>query len=394
LNVKDTAALARTTPGLILMYASATMMWISYSFITVTLPFRFQSLGFSVVQYGVAAAVLALGLLITESVWGILAFRMGKVRVILCYGVVVAVLYLAVGFSTTYPALLISVGLIGGLFIFQVPLLRWIGLTALGPGTGGRGAGIFSLFSGIGIVVGSALGPVIFVRIGFPALSVIAVLCYVAALSLLLRMPWHALKIPPPTSGFATQVRAIMTSRFLLLSSLAVFLYIGRTLVWNFSQYYSVTLFHGTPSDAGYLLGAAQAVSICAGALLGVVVDRGGPRRSLPFGFALMALGTIGTLLSSFYIEMAGATMLVAIGFGWLNASILPLTISQTAEGLQGTTVGVFGSFEDVGLLVGPILISWIYATYSPQSSFVVVAFLMIVAVGLSLLVRGKEIAK
>lgn len=129
----------RPTIAVSLVYASTSVVWASYALLAVALPFRFQSLGLSVVQYGIAAAALALGMLVTESVWGVLSFRIANVRTVLVLGIAVALVYLAIGASNTFLMLVVSLGLLGALIIFQVPLMRWMALTALGPGTGEGG---------------------------------------------------------------------------------------------------------------------------------------------------------------------------------------------------------------------------------------------------------------
>jgi MFS family permease len=369
-----------------LVYASTALSWFSYALLVVVLPFRFQSLGLSVVQYGVAVAVLALGMLLTEGVWGVLAFRIGKIRTLLSLGIVVALIYAAIGVSDNFVTMTVSLGLLGAIGIFQVPLVRWIALTAFGPGTGGRGTGIFGLFAGAGLVAGTALGPILFVESGFASLTLLVIALYLVGLALLVLLPWQEVSLPPRQSGFVRHVREVLTRPFALAASLAVFAFFARALVWNFLQYYSVALFHGTPSDAGYVIGAAQGASLLAGVLLGTVVDRWGPGRSTPFGFALLALGAFGTSFSSSYAEMTGATIVLAIGAGWLSASILPLALGPVRLQSQGTAVGVFGTFEDFGLLLGPILIGAVYAAYGVSSIFLVVGVVTLAGLLFSLM--------
>lgn len=374
-----------------LVYASTALSWFSYALLVVVLPFRFQSLGLSVVQYGIAVAILALGMLVTEGLWGVLAFRIGKIRTILSLGIVVALVYAATGVSDTFLTMAVSLGLLGAFGIFQVPLIRWIALTAFGPGTGGRGTGIFGLFAGAGLVAGTALGPIFFVEFGFAALTILVIAFYLMGLALLVLLPWQQVSLPPRQSGFVRHVREVLTRPFVLAASLAVFAFFARALVWNFLQYYSVALFHGTPSDAGYVIGAAQAASLLAGVLLGTVVDRWGPGRSTPFGFVLLALGAFGTSLSSSFAEMTGATIVLAIGAGWLSASILPLALGPVRLQSQGTAVGVFGTFEDFGLLLGPILIGAVYAAYGVSSIFVVVGAVTLAGLVFSLMLGRAD---
>lgn len=188
-------------------------------------------------------------------------------------------------------------------------------------------------------------------------------------------------------------MRGILTQPFGYASALVVFAYLAKPLVWNFLQYYSIFLFHGTPSGAGYVIGAAQATSLVAGALVGFLVDRRGPGRSAPIGFALLMLGALAPLASSSYPEMIGSTLLFATGVGWLSAALLPLALEAVPAPLQGTAVGVFGSFEDFGLLLGPIVISAAYSALGARSIFWVVGAIglagALLSVGVSRAVPG-----
>jgi len=153
---KHVSSRFRPTTVVSLVYASTAVVWGAYSLLIVALPFRFQALGLSLVQYSVAIAIFAFGMLLTESVWGVLAFRIGNLRTVLALGVVVGVIYLAIGFSSTFLTLAISLGLLGAMAIFPVPLFRWMAMIAGGPGTGGAGTGRYGLFFGGGMAVGSA----------------------------------------------------------------------------------------------------------------------------------------------------------------------------------------------------------------------------------------------
>lgn len=391
-GVPPTVALrSRPTVAVSLVYASSAVVWGSYALLVVALPFRFQSLGLSVVQYGVAVAALSSGMLVTESVWGVLAFRIGNLRTVLALGAAVILVYVAVLLSNNFLALTVSLGLLGALVIFQVPLMRWVALTALGPGTGGRGTGIYGLFFGAGLVAGTTLGPLLFVEYGFSDLLFIVIATYGVGLAMMVALPWSQVTLPSRQPGFVRHLRGVMTRPFLLAAVLVALALLCRSMMTNFLQYYSVSVFGGTPSEAGYVIGAAQAVVLVAGALLGVIVDRWGPGRSTPFGFGLLVIGAFGTWLSSSYPEMVGATLVLAAGTGWLAASLLPLALGPVPLRLQGTAVGVFGSFEDLGLLVGPLLLSTVYAAYGASSMFLVTGTVALVGTFLSALLAQRD---
>ena len=226
----------RPTVVLGLVYASTSAAWAAWALLAVVLPFRFESLHLSVVQYGVAIAALALGMLLTESLWGALAFRIGNVPTIVALGAVVVVVYGAIGISTTFLALTLSLGLLGALYIFQVPLLRWMSLTALGPGTSGRGAGIYGLFSGLGLVVGTTLGPLLYEGFGFSTLTIVVVAVYIGSVGFTVVLPWRCVNLPAPVPGFTRHLRTVFNRTFALAATLVVLAYLAKPLVWNFLQ--------------------------------------------------------------------------------------------------------------------------------------------------------------
>ena len=83
--------------------------------------------------------------------------------------------------------------------------------------------------------------------------------------------------------------------------------------------------------------------------------------------------------------------MVFSAGVGWLSASLLPLALAPVRRPLQGTAIGVFGSFEDFGLLIGPILISAVYAELGAQSIFLVVGIIAAVGAVFSSLLRRPD---
>jgi MFS family permease len=356
-----------------LVYAYTTLSWIAYTLISVALPFRFEQLRLSVAQYGTVAAFLALGFLATETVWGVLAHRIANRRWVIGLGSVVALVLLAVGVSDSVPTFALSAGVLGGTVIFPIPLLRWFAFSAGGPGTGGRGTGRYAVFTGTGTVVGSALGPVLFEAVGYFWLAVAALVFWVFGIVILAILPWARLDVPVHSASVLRQVRRIITPYFGIIAILVVLFFFCYTLTLNFLQYYSVALFGGTPAESGYVIGAMRAVALVAGFLLGTLVDRWGPARSAPLGFLLVVAGTVGTFVSHSYIEMVAATLFFAVGAGWLNADLLPLALATASRELQGTAVGLFGSFEDVGLLIGPILIGNAYSLFGASSIFILV---------------------
>jgi MFS family permease len=374
------------------VYLSTILAMFSYALVVVVLPFRFQVLGLSIVDYGIALSVFALGMLVTEGLWGAVAFRIGSPPRLLALGVVVAGLLVLLGLSDTFPEFVVTLGLYGALVVFPIPLARWLALTAGGPGTGGRGTGRYVLAFGIGLSAGSALGPTIYSTWGFFATVLVALAVFAVSVVQIAFLPWRSVDLPVRAPHSPGGLSTILTRHFAVCASLVSLAFIAYTLPTSFLQYYSVSIFHGTNAESGYVIGAYRATQMIAGFLLGTVVDRRGPARSAPFGFLLVAIGAVATGFAASYWEMSAATLVFAIGTGWLSAALLPLVLEPVPRPLQGTAVGAFGSFEDLGLLIGPVVLSGAYSTAGESSIFFVVAALAIGGMALAILARSTGV--
>ena len=367
------------------VYLSTLGAWAAYALLLVVLPFRFQALGLSVVEYGVALAAYALGTLATESLWGYLAFRIGSARSLGVLSVVTAVSMVVLGFARSFVAFSVLLGIYGMLVVYSTPLIRWIGMTASGRGRASQGLGLLGLFFGIGLSCGTAAGPLLYSWGGFWLNVDVGTAVFLLSTIPLLRVPWGSVPLPRSRRRRERSLRTLLERRFVLATSLVVLYFMVYTLVTNFLQYYSIGLFHGTVDEAGYLIGAARGIALVSGVLLGSVVDRRGALRAASVGFVLLATGAVATWLSSTYVEMTVATLVIAAGAGWLSVTLLPMALSRVAPEDQGTAVGVFGSFEDLGLILGPLLLGAVYSALGPRDLFPVAAGLALAALVVAL---------
>jgi len=389
--VPSTSGLRWPRPGIQTYLYSATACWgISVGLLSATLPFRFQQLGLPIVEYGLALAAYAGGMLLTESVWGALAFRLGRPRPIVAVGIVVGGATLLLAFATTFPAFLGAEALIGALGVYLAPLLRWVALSSGGPGSAGSGTGRWSSVFGLGLAIGVSVGPVGFVIFGFRDVALLSIVALGVAVAVAAALPWSLASLPPATRGRPLAVRTLATRPFLVALLLVLIAFIAMTFTTNFLQYFSIVLFGGTPSEAGYVLGAGRLVTLAAAFGLGTVVDRWGPGRAIPAGFLLLLMGGVATWVSRSFDEMVAATLLFSAGLGWLSASLLPLAVDAMPLDHQGAAIGVFGSMEDMGLLVGPLLFGSVWAWYGPTSIFPVVTALGAAGLAASLVVAPR----
>ncbi len=221
---------------LFLVYLSTLGTWAAYALIIVVLPFRFQELGLSVEEYGVALAAYALGTLVTEGLWGYLAFRIGSPRFLGVLGAVTAASMVFLGFARSFVTLTLMFALYGMLVVYSTPLIRWIGMTAAGPGTASQGLGRLGLFFGIGLSAGTAVGPLIFLIGGFWMNIYVGTAVFVVSTIPLLLVPWASAALPKIRVPGRRSLRALMERQFLFATVLVVLYFMVYTLVTNFLQ--------------------------------------------------------------------------------------------------------------------------------------------------------------
>jgi len=69
-----------------------------------------------------------------------------------------------------------------------------------------------------------------------------------------------------------------------------------------------------------------------------------------------------------------------AVGVGLAGTSLLLAMVRDVApNAMYGATVGIYGSFEDLGVVVGPLLFGFVWSTYGPVFIFAASAITQIV---------------
>jgi MFS family permease len=344
--------------------------------VTVALPFRFQQLGLPIVQYGIVVAAWALGALLTETLWGALAFRLGVASRILALGLGAIAVVLALGFARTFVAFAALEGLFGALSISLTPLIRWTAFTAGGPGSGGRGAGRYSAILGVGFTVGTVGGPLAFIWWEFEGVAVLSATLFAVSLLLAGLVPWDLANLPLKIRKERPSWRSFGQRPFVLALGLVFVGYIAYTLPQEFFQYYSIDLYGGTVAEAGFVLGGARIAALLGSLAIGGLADRRGSLRVAVPGFALLAIGALGSWASRSYLELTLATLLFSAAQGWLLPCLTSFAMRSIPRRLEGTAMGLLGSVEDFGQLVGPVAYGVSWSTFGPTSIFPLTAVL------------------
>ncbi|HZY92709.1 MAG TPA: MFS transporter [Thermoplasmata archaeon] len=380
------------TPAISRVFLTTALWSASLAEVAVPLPFQMERVGLSVFDYGALLGLFALGMLLTETYWGVVAVRLARARTLVLLGLVVVGATLLLGLATNFVEFAVAELLLGAVGVYLAPLLRLLAVTAGGPGTAASGTGRLGTFFGIGLILGTATGPLVFASAGFWVVALVSAGLLAVCLGVAVSIPWKRVALPESRDGIGASLRGVVTGRFTLVALLVFFDFLLTTFVTNFLQYYSVDLFGGTPAEAGYVLGAVRFTSLAVSFVLGATIDRWGPSRAAPLGFAALLGGILGTWWAPNFLAMTLASLVFGLGLGWLNATLLPLALSPVPAPQQGAAIGLFGSVEDLGLLVGPLVIGAVWSTTGVRSTFPLVALLGAVALALALLLARRDL--
>ena len=80
--------------------------------------------------------------------------------------------------------------------------------------------------------------------------------------------------------------------------------------------------------------------------------------------------------------------VLMTLGSSMTRPTLATLVSKETKEG-QGTTMGIFSSFESLGRVFGPLLGGWLFSTFGFHSPFTISAVLILLTLIFVVQIKG-----
>jgi MFS family permease len=341
---------------------------------------------------GLAVTASGVMWMLTARPWGAASDRHGR-RAVLMVG--------AVGFTLAYWALCLFVD---GLLRWQVPVLAaFLGLVVLRGLVGGAYAAIpaagmaliadrvapaqraqamaqLGTGSGAGLVVGPALAALL-VPYGLSVpLLVTAALPLAACLAL-----WWLVPRTPPKPGPVRRRLALSDPR------------LRQALAIGFAAMFSVAIAQvsigfyamdrlGLPPEAAaraagtalMVVGVALVVSQGVAARLQVA-----PERMVRLGTLVAALGFGSVLLADRAWLLAACYGVAALGMGWVFPGFTAMAANAAEANEQGAAQGAAGAAQGLGMVVGPVAGTLLYAVAPALPYALASALLLLVALPL-----------
>lgn len=355
------------------------------------LPLYIESLGVGIVEWSMLAAAFALGMFLSEWVWGTLSDKANRKYLLalslLCTTALFA-LYTLHGSLLFFFVLQLVSGAIGVAF---GPITR----AAVSEESSSQSAGLYAstwwVFSSIGRIIGPLIGTYIAqvwsFEYSFYASSALSAFLILFVLWSFPQRSKSTIKSSGMVDGINSTLR-MRPAQFLFLA--AIFAFMGFSIVRAFLPLYSSAVVGMSTVQIGTLIATVAASQLIAILFLGWISDRIGRKYVTVAGFVLSCIAFL------LYI-FAGSTyqvflVSIAAGLGLSASSILlSLVPDVTPKRMYGTVVGIYGSSEDLGIILGPLIYGFVWSAAGPVYIFVASAITQVLAATFVFAIRNQR---
>ena len=365
--------------GLGVLFGTVMVDMMGFGIVLPLLPFYAEELGASPRWVTLIIAAFSVTQLLSAPVWGRFSDRVGRRRLLLIGLFASALSYLLFALADNLWLLLVSratAGAAGGtLGIAQA----YVADSTEGEERA-RGLGLIGAASGLGIMLGPAIGGY-FSRFGLGMPGYVAAgLCLVnllAAIALLPESRHFRSGRADAAKGEAATVRTWLRSlqRFPLRVLLLVyFLTIGCfTSMTSVLALYAERVFAMTAADMGLVFTLAGAVTVVVrGGLVGRIVKRFGEPNTVRAGCALLALGVGAIPFLAHDGQLWFLVPMWAASTGLVFPSLAALISRATDEHSQGSVFGGSQVVGGLGRVLAPLAAGHLFELYSISSPFFV----------------------
>ena len=362
------------------------------------MPFYIESMGASASELGLLLAISPFIQLVASPAWGSLSDRHGRKPVLVIGLLGYGISMFLFGLSTKLWMLFAARGIGALLSAATMPTtMAYIGDSTTEEERGG-GMGILGAATGLGVVLGPALGGLLGSKSLSTPFFITAAVCILILLLVLLILPES---LPPEArqdrafrKEASTGIREL--GNFLLgnagiLFFMAFLVSFGLTNFQGIFGYYALKKFGYGTEEVGWILTVVGIVAaVVQGTLTGPLTKRWGESALIKVTLGASAITFLILLTASDLITVLITTALFTLPNTLLRPAVASLT--SKAPGIpQGTAMGLNNAFNSLGRVVGPIWAGFAF-DISPNLPYFSGAVIMFIGflVGLALLKKKR----
>lgn len=331
-----------------------------------------ESLGIGIMEWGLLAASAAMGMFLLEWVWGALYDRIDRRLLMILSVLGMSILFPLYTIQRFVPYFVVFMFISGAIGIALGPITRAYVSEATPRESIGLYSGLWWAFSILGRTIGPLLGAFVAQVWSFQlAFYLSTLLSLVTAVLIIMTFPKGQASQRIGSLTIMSDLKSVLRVRsmgFLFMSTL--FAFMGVALMRSFLPLYASEQVGMSTLGVGVLFGATSAVQLIALPSLGWLSDEFGRRRMVFLGFGLTSVAFLLFFFAGNPTQLLIVSLIVSVGLSASSLLLLALIPDVASDKAYGTVVGVYGSIEDVGLILGPIVFGLIWSLYTPVLIF------------------------
>jgi multidrug resistance protein len=398
------------TSRLAILFVSVLVDMIGFGIVLPLLPFYAEEFGATPLQVTLLIASYAAMQFVAVPIWGRLSDRLGRRPFIVASLFASAVSYLIFGLAGSLTVLFLSriaAGAAGG----TISVAQAYVADTTGPEDRAHGLGMLGAASGLGILIGPAIGGY-FSGFGYHVPGFIAAaLCAVNGIAAVFLLPESRRPAPSPVTGAAATghpvaaadpgrdqareaqagtlrgwVRAMTSYPFSLLLAVYFLSIMSFTAMTSVLALYADRAHGMDAMDMGVIFAAAGGTTVVVrGLLVGWLVRWLGELRIVQVGAAVLAVALLAIPLVRNPALMFALVPFWALATGLTFPSLASLVSQSTDSQSQGAMLGGQQVVGGIGRVLGPVWAGALFGSVSIVSPFLVGSVLAAAAVLLSL---------
>ena len=353
--------------------------------VAVNLPSYAAQVGVGVAMIGLLIAAYDAAEVVAKPVFGAIADRRGMKQTMLvglALFIIASLAYLWVD-----PRLLLLIRFLQGVGAAALSAVSLALVGAYAVEQRGRAYGIYNGIKGAGYVVSPIIGGAIVLRADFAMIFLAAAAIGALAFLLSLFLPKPKIDIKPGLEddddgiGLAALLAVFRQSTLWPWYMVTVVNMFFVGILFGFLPVRVYALGYG-PFINGIILTAVSASYLLIQPLAGAIADRVNPALTIRVGLFLAgACVILIPFVTSWFLFVVAILAGFGVGTVWTNTDAL---VSQQARaGKLGTTMGVAGTFKEIGDMLGPLLIGVVSQAFGLTVGFVTCGVLGLFALGL-----------
>lgn len=339
------------------------------------LPLYVRSLGVSMSQWGLLSSSFAVGLISFEAFWGFMSDRINRIMILTFAMVFMAIIVPLYTFQGFQPYFFLFQFLMGSFMVMVGPTTRALIADHSPDNQLGFNMSLWSTCVSTGGIIGPSIAGYLSKNVGYETVFYTSsiILFLSAAVLLIMGRSLRTKTTLQERVKLIENIQSVFRSKVSIVFVLAFLIYLGVSSVRSFLPIYVSELYLLDEVRVGLMITVGTALQLFITPFIGVLSDRYNVRNML---MVTLSCSGILFLLLRIAITPIHVTLLsigLIISFSSQSLSLITLSKLASREKL-GITMGIYGSFEDLGLLLGPLVYGYVWETYSPQNIYLISA--------------------